>query len=61
MKYLLIGLQEELKRKQDYYKKELEPHEDYEYVPERYNQIKGIIEGLEYVIQLINEMLPDFK
>ena len=61
MKYLLIGLQEELKRKQDYYKKELEPHEDYEYVPERYNQIQGIIEGLEYVIQLINEMLPDFK
>ena len=61
MKYLLIGLQEELKRKQDYYKKELEPHEDYEYVPERYNQIQGIIEGLEYVIQLINEMFPDFK
>ena len=61
MKYILLGIKQELIDKQNYYKKELEPHEDYEYVSERYNQIKGIIEGMELTLKIIDKTINDIE
>ena len=61
MKYILLGIKQELIDKQNYYKKELEPHEDYEYTTERYNQIEGIVEGIEYTLKIIDKALDDIE
>ena len=61
MKYILLGIKQELIDKQNHYKKELEPHEEYEYVPERYNQIQGIIEGIELTLKIIDKTINDIE
>lgn len=61
MKYVLLGIKQELLDKQNYYKKELEPNKDYEYTTERYWQIEGIVEGIEYTLNIIDKALNDIE
>ena len=61
MKYVLLGIKQELIDKRNYYKEELEPHEEYEYVLERYNQIQGIIEGIEFNLKIIDKAINDIE
>lgn len=61
MKYVLLGIKQELLDKQNYYEEELKPHEDYEYTPERYWQIEGIVEGIKYTLNIIDKALNDIE
>lgn len=61
MKYILLGIKQELIDKQNYYKEELEPHEEYEYVPERYYQMEGIIEAIEFTLEIIDKAISDIE
>ena len=40
---------------------ELKPHKDYEYTTERYLQIEGIVEGIKYILNIIDKALNDIE
>lgn len=61
MKYILLGIKQELLDKQNYYEEELKPHKDYEYTTERYWQIEGIVEGIKYTLNIIDKTLNDIE
>ena len=61
MKYVLLGIKQELLDKQNYYEEELKSHKDYEYTTERYWQIEGIVKGIKYTLNIIDKALNDIE